>query len=308
MPEFERISIVGLGLIGGSMALDWRAKGICRELMGVDARAAHARQAVALALVDELIAEDHRLYNSDVIVLAVPVTALADMLPALLDRVAPDTVVIDTGSTKRKICAAVAGHPKRAQFVAAHPIAGTENSGPAAALTGLFHNKTNIICEPAKSSAGAMATANRLFDALGMNTIYMEAEEHDRHAAYVSHLSHVSSFLLGQTVLDIEKDEKNIFNLAGSGFASTVRLAKSSPDMWAPIFEQNAEYLSQALLEYIMHLQRFQHALMKRDVSELHRVLCEANRIRSVLDGIEFKNVEAKNARGVATPSNTLYN
>jgi prephenate dehydrogenase len=153
----------------------------------------------------------------------------------------------------------------------------------------LFKNKTNIICEKGKSSAYALEVAVRVFAALGMNTIFMEPDEHDKHVAYVSHLSHVSSFLLGQTVLDIERDEKNIFALAGSGFASTVRLAKSSPDMWAPIFEQNAEYLSQALLEYIMHLQRFQYYLMKRDGKELHRIMTEANRIREILNGIEHK-------------------
>lgn len=283
------ISIIGLGLIGGSMALDWRGRGIAGHILGMDRQSDHARQALDLGLVDELVLSLADACNAELILLAIPVKALQTLLPDLLDRVGPDTVILDAGSTKQKICSAVAAHPKRAQYVAAHPIAGTENSGPAAALPGLFRNKTNIICEPEKSSAKALAVAEQVFGALGMNTIYMGAEEHDRHVAYVSHLSHVSSFLLGQTVLDIEKDEKNIFNLAGSGFASTVRLAKSSPDMWAPIFEQNAEFLSQALLEYILHLQRFQYALMKRDTTELHRVLTEANRIRSVLEGIEVK-------------------
>jgi prephenate dehydrogenase len=193
------------------------------------------------------------------------------------------TVVIDTGSTKSAICKSVANHPKRNQLVAAHQIAGTENSGPSAALAGLFAGKTNIICEKLKSSENALRKAQEIFDALELNTIFMEAEEHDKHVAYVSHLSHVSSFLLGQTVLDIEKDEKNIFNLAGSGFASTVRLAKSSPEMWAPIFEQNSEYLSQALLEYIMHLQRFHYHLMKHDTKELLNTMKNANEIRRIL-------------------------
>jgi prephenate dehydrogenase len=205
-------------------------------------------------------------------------------LPSVLDAIKKDAVVIDTGSTKSAICKAVARHPKRDQLVAAHPIAGTENSGPTAAFSGLFAGKTNIICEQEKSSPRAIAIAQKVFDALGMNTIFMEAEEHDRHVAYVSHLSHVSSFLLGQTVLDMEKDEKNIFNLAGSGFASTVRLAKSSPEMWAPIFEQNSEYLGQALAEYIMHLQRFHYHLMKHDTKEMHRIMSTANEIRRVLD------------------------
>jgi prephenate dehydrogenase len=212
-------------------------------------------------------------------------------LPAVLDIVKKGAVVIDAGSTKTSICKSVANHPKRNQFVAAHPIAGTENSGPTAAFDGLFKGKTNIICEASKSSVEALNTAMKVFDALEMKTIFMEADEHDKHVAYVSHLSHVSSFLLGQTVLDIEKDEKNIFDLAGSGFASTVRLAKSSPDMWTPIFEQNVEYLSQALLEYIMHLQKFHYHLMKRDTKELHRIMSKANEIRRVLDQTDKQKI-----------------
>jgi prephenate dehydrogenase len=167
-------------------------------------------------------------------------------------------------------------------------LAGTENSGPDAALSGLFDGKTSIICDQDMSSEDALLKVNKVIEALGMKTIYMESEEHDKHVAYVSHLSHVSSFLLGQTVLDIEKDEKNIFNLASTGFESTVRLAKSSPDMWVPIFEQNVEYLGQALLEYIMHLQKFHYHLMKRDTKELHRILKSSNDIRRVLEGIEL--------------------
>lgn len=279
-----KATIVGLGLIGGSIALGLRRAGIATELIGVDANAANGLKAVEIGLVDKILTEDKALSTADLIVLAIPVNALNAFLPAVLDIVKKEAVVIDGGSTKTSICKSVANHPKRNQFVAAHPIAGTENSGPTAAIDGLFKGKTNIICEASKSSVEALNTAMKVFDALEMKTIFMEADEHDRHVAYVSHLSHVSSFLLGQTVLDIEKDEKNIFDLAGSGFASTVRLAKSSPDMWAPIFEQNVEYLSQALLEYIMHLQKFHYHLMKRDTKELHRIMSKANEIRRVLD------------------------
>jgi prephenate dehydrogenase len=244
--------------------------------------------------VDTILKNDEALSAADLIVLAIPVNSLNTFLPHVLDVIKDDAVVIDAGSTKSSICKVVANHPKRKQFVAAHPIAGTENSGPTAAFHGLFKDKTNIICESGKSSEHALEVAIRVFDALEMKTIYMEADEHDKHVAYVSHLSHVSSFLLGQTVLDIEKDEKNIFDLAGSGFASTVRLAKSSPDMWAPIFEQNVEYLSQALLEYIMHLQRFHYHLLKRDTKELHRIMSKANEIRRVLDSKTEKPMESK--------------
>lgn len=284
-----RTTIVGLGLIGGSIGIDLRKAGVATEIIGVDQNPEHCAKALTLGLVDRLETLEHGIALADLIVLAIPVNALAKVLPKVLDLLAEHTVVIDAGSTKGLICKAVAGHPKRGSFIAAHPIAGTENSGPDAAFSGLFQNKTNIICEKEKSSAHALTVGQQVFNALGMETIFMEAEEHDKHVAYVSHLSHVSSFLLGQTVLDIEKDEKNIFALAGSGFASTVRLAKSSPEMWAPIFEQNLDYLSQALQEYIMHLQRFHYLLLKRDTKELHRVMANANEIRRVLEGIELK-------------------
>lgn len=294
-----KATIVGLGLIGGSFALGLRKSQLASELTGVDRNPDHAAKAVELGLVDHVLPEDKALAQADLVILAIPVNALNAFLPYVLDTIKKDAVVIDAGSTKSSICKVIANHPKRNQFVAAHPIAGTENSGPAAAFHGLFKDKTNIICESGKSSVQALEVATKVFNALQMKTIFMEAEEHDRHVAYVSHLSHVSSFLLGQTVLDIEKDEKNIFDLAGSGFASTVRLAKSSPDMWAPIFEQNVEYLSQALLEYIMHLQKFHYHLMKRDTKELHRIMSKANEIRRILD--------QKTDQSVSTEENKSY-
>jgi prephenate dehydrogenase len=280
------ITIVGLGLIGGSMAIDLRKSGLATELVGIDLNQGNGQRAVNLGLVDRT-ESDHALAQADVVLLSIPVNAMAGLLPTVLDVVKPSALVMDTGSTKANICRAVANHPRRAQFVAAHPIAGTENSGPDAAFSGLFSGKATIICEREKSSQESLTMALKIFDALGMKVTYMQPEEHDRHVAYVSHLSHVSSFLLGQTVLDIERDEKNIFTLAGSGFASTVRLAKSSPAMWAPIFEQNMEYLSQALQEYIIHLQRFQYHLMKKDTQAILKTMAEANQIRRILDGFE---------------------
>jgi prephenate dehydrogenase len=272
-----KVTVIGLGLIGGSMAIDLRKAGIASSITGIDVNTAHAAKAVELHLVDSIESENLAVATADVIITAIPVSALVGLLPSILDRVHKHALVIDAGSTKTQICRALSSHSKRSQFVAAHPLAG------------LFRGKTNIICESEKSSDKALKLAHILFEALGLKTIYMEAEEHDKHVAYVSHLSHVSSFLLGQTVLDIEKDEKNIFDLASSGFASTVRLAKSSPDMWTPIFEQNSEYLGQALMEYIMHLQKFHYLLMKKDTKELHKIMSRANEIRRVLDGIELK-------------------
>lgn len=282
--------VIGTGLIGGSLARDLRSSGIATRLTGVEQSAGHAARAVELGIVDVVQPLDEAVAGADLVVLAIPVDAITRTLPQVLDHLPAHAVVVDAGSTKQQVCRAVSGHAMRSRFVAAHPIAGTENSGPDAALEGLFRGKTNIICERELSDPDAVETALKIFDALGMKSVFMGAEEHDRHVAYVSHLSHVSSFLLGRTVLDIEKDEKNIFDLAGSGFASTVRLAKSSPEMWAPIFEQNAEYLSQALLEYIMHLQRFHYHLMKRDGAELRRIMTDANQIRRVLDGMDPAN------------------
>jgi len=291
-----KVTIIGLGLIGGSMAIGLRKAGLATELTGVDLNPKNASKALELGLIDKIESEDKALVSADVVIVAIPVSALCALLPSVLDLIGKHTIVIDAGSTKTQISKTVSGHERRRQFVAAHPLAGTENSGPEAALDGLFTGKTIIICEQDKSSTEALAVAGKIFNALEMKTIFMEADEHDKHLAYVSHLSHVSSFLLGQTVLDIEKDEKNIFDLASTGFASTVRLAKSSPDMWAPIFEQNVEYLSQALLEYIMHLQKFHYHLMKHDTKELHRIMSRANEIRRVLDGIELKNVKTEKA------------
>ncbi len=280
------VTIIGVGLIGGSLGLELRSSNRFRKIVGVDASEAHASQAVASGLVDEILDLNEGVSKADVVLLAVPVHAIAHLLPEVLNDISPDAIVIDTGSTKAAICKSVEHHPKRGRFVAAHPIAGTENSGPAAAFYGLFSGKLNIVCEKERSDEDALKLALDIFSMAGMRTIFMDPDEHDRHLAYVSHLSHVSSFLLGQTVLDIEQNEKQIAMLAGSGFASTVRLAKSSPDMWAPIFEQNREYLSQALQEYIIHLQRFQYHLMKGNTNELYKIMQQANEIRRILNGI----------------------
>jgi prephenate dehydrogenase len=281
----KTICIIGTGLIGGSMARDLRQSGFASRLIGVEKNPDHALTALQSGLVDELLPLEEAVSLSDISILTVPVTTSVALLPRLLELLPPQGVLLDAGSTKGLLCAAVAQHARRRQYVAAHPIAGTENSGPQAALPGLFQGKTNIICEPEKSAPEALATALSLFEVLGMRSIYMKPEEHDKHLAYVSHLSHISSFVLSLTVLDIEKEEENIFALAGSGFASTVRLAKSSPAMWGPIFEQNTPFLSLALEEYIAHLQRFQQELQAGNGAALLQMMEEANRIRPVLEG-----------------------
>lgn len=297
-----RTAVIGMGLIGGSMAIDLRKAGVATHITGIDRDPHHREQALALGLADAVTDTLEPIADAELVLLAIPVNAIVSILPQVLEKTGPGAVVIDAGSTKKQVCQAVAGLAGRGKFVAAHPIAGTENSGPAAAFSGLFAGKTNIICDRHNSTDEAVTTALQIFDALGLRSIFMNAEDHDRHVAYVSHLSHVSAFLLGQTVLDIEKDEKNIFNLAGSGFASTVRLAKSSPDMWAPIFDQNSEFLSQALQEYIMHLQRFHYLLMKHDQEGLRMIMNGANDIRRVLEGIELK--QARPVTGETTNKN----
>jgi prephenate dehydrogenase len=278
------ISVFGLGLIGGSFALAIKHKFPEIKIYGVDQNPDHAAKALELKLIDEIkSADDKTVFESDLMILAIPVSAIHSLLSHLLSSISENTIVIDAGSTKAGICQSVAQHPNRAQYVAAHPIAGTEYSGPEAAFPKLFEGKKNIICEYDLCNEMAKEYAKWLFETIGMENIYMDAEAHDKHLAYVSHLSHISSFMLGLTVLNIEKDEENILNLAGSGFASTVRLAKSSPDMWAPIFEQNQLHLSKALEEYILQLQHFQKHLKEGNSTELKALMHKANEIGKVL-------------------------
>ncbi len=276
------ISIIGLGLIGGSMARDLSSQMNVR-VYGVDVSIVHQEQALALGLVHEIVDLNGAIAESDVIILAMPVNYVQTLLPTILDKVQDHTTVIDVGSTKAEICAVVADHPRRARYVAAHPLAGTEFSGPQAALRGLFNGKKNIICEPERSAADALDTATKLFHSLGMTTTHLSAEEHDKHLAYVSHLSHVSSFMLGLTVLDIEKDESQIFDLASTGFESTVRLAKSNPKTWSAIFSKNKTYLTEALQSYIDHLENFKQLISNNDVDTMEALMNHSNDIKRIL-------------------------
>jgi len=283
------ISIVGIGLLGGSYALNLRDKYPKMNFIGVDASDIHGRLAVAKGIVDEMLPLDKAVPQSDLVVLAVPVNHILDLLPQVLDLLQPNATVLDLGSTKRMICDIADAHPKRNRFVAAHPMAGTENSGPSAAFKELLPDKNVIICDREKSDADAVALVEALFRDIGMKIHYMTPDEHDLHLAYVSHLSHVTSFALGYTVLEKEKDEQNIFDMASTGFSSTVRLAKSSPAMWAPIFDQNRENLSRALGDYIEFLQQYKNFIDERDTAASFRFMQRANEIRRILSGIEKK-------------------
>jgi prephenate dehydrogenase len=278
-----KIAIVGLGLIGGSMARDLRSQ-INVNVYGVEQNPDHIKLAEGLGLVDGFMTLEEAEQSCEVIILAVPVTTIESLLPSILDRISDDKIIIDLGSTKSAICSMVESHPMRSRYVASHPLAGTEFSGPTAALRGLFNNKKNIICEPEKSSSDALDKAIAIFNSVGLNTIMMSADDHDKHLAYVSHLSHVSSFMLGLTVLNIENDEKQIFNLASTGFESTVRLAKSNPYTWYPIFSKNKKYVSTALASYIDLLTTFKEALDTDNEEVLKNYMVKANDIKRILN------------------------
>ncbi|TAI46906.1 prephenate dehydrogenase [Flagellimonas allohymeniacidonis] len=280
-----KVGVIGIGLIGGSFAKDIKRIWPDSSIFGIDSNEAHLEQAIQLNLVDAKGDYDN-LTDAELVIVSIPVDVLVRELPTILDACGDDTVVIDAGSTKKLICETVASHPKRRNFLACHPIAGTEFSGPSAAFEGLYEGKTNIICEVEKTAFKLQERALELFQKLNMRIRYMNPIAHDQHIAYVSHLSHISAFMLGKTVIEKEKNERDIFDMAGSGFESTVRLAKSSPDMWTPIFEQNKENVVETLEEYIENLQKFKQLLLDDDYQNVYNEMNNTNRIKQILKGI----------------------
>ncbi|MGO4905592.1 prephenate dehydrogenase [Flavobacterium sp. W20_MBD1_R3] len=282
-----KIYVIGIGLIGGSMVLDIKALYPEATIYGIDSNESHLAEAIALGVVDEA-ATIEDLSDADFVIVSVPVDATLMVLPKVLDVIGDQTIVFEVGSTKIPVCEVVANHPKRRNFIATHPIAGTEFSGPAAAIKGLFQGKTNIICEVEKTTFKLQEKALELFKAMGMRIRYMDPKSHDKHIAYVSHLSHISAFMLGKTVIDKEKDEQDIFDMAGSGFESTVRLAKSSPAMWTPIFRQNRKQVVKTLEEYILNLSKFKDLLEKEDYEAIYNEMESVNKIKEILNGINI--------------------
>ena len=280
--ERKRITIVGIGLIGGSLAIQLHEKKLSSRLIGVDANAEHASKAVELELVDEVMNLDDAVAASDVIMLAIPVDKLVDLLPSLMDKI-DKQIVIDLGSTKSQSIEAIRNHPKRGRYVATHPMWGTEYSGPQAAIRGAFENKAVIICNAEDSDTDALEWVKGMYTKIGMHLLEMEAKAHDLHAAYISHISHITSFALANTVLEKEKEENAIFELASAGFESTVRLAKSNPAMWVPIFMQNKENVLDVLKEHIAQLSRFKESIEKEDNEYLMRLIENANKIRRII-------------------------
>ena len=282
----SNVFVIGVGLIGGSFALDIKKYNSECIIYGIDKNEDHLDEAISLGVIDNKAGLDD-LEKADLVIVAIPVDATLEVLPKVLDKVSDNTIVFDAGSTKEDICLKVKNHPKRRNFLAAHPIAGTEYSGPTAAIEGLYENKTNIICEVEETAFKLQEKALKLFSDLGMRIRYMNPKAHDKHIAYVSHLSHISSFMLGKTVIEKEKNERDIFDMAGSGFESTVRLAKSSPAMWTPIFKQNKTNVIETLDEYITNLKHFKQLMEVGDFEAVYNEMETTNHIKDILNGIQ---------------------
>ena len=277
------ITIIGVGLIGGSMGIALKDEGFADKVIGVGRRKESMDKALALGLIDEQAELAPAVAQADLIVLAVPMSAFDHLLPAVLDQINDKQVVIDVGSTKSAFLKQIKDHPRRGRFVATHPMAGTEYSGPEAAVEGLFEGKCTVLCDAENSDKDAVELVRKLYKALQMKIIYMDSEAHDTHAAYVSHISHITSFALALTVLEKEKEEKRIFELASGGFTSTVRLAKSSPEMWAPIFMQNRYNILDVLYEMIFQLKKMKQMLIDQDEEGFRKLIADANKIKRII-------------------------
>lgn len=278
-----KVAIVGVGLIGGSFALVLKDKGICTEVIGVDNSEKNRVRAMELGLIDRIMTLDEAVAEADLIVLATPVDSIPLLAVKVLNRINERQVVIDMGSTKQELCEVIAQHPRRGRFVATHPMWGTEYSGPEAAVHESFTGRTVVLCDTEKSDPDALKMIEDIYTRIGMPIKYMSSEEQDMHTAYVSHISHITSFALALTVLEKEREEEHIFDLAGGGFESTVRLAKSSPNTWVPIFMQNKYNVLDVLREHIHQLQIFRRMLEKDDAEGLRQMMSKANRIRKII-------------------------
>ncbi len=278
-----RVAVVGLGLIGGSFALALKDKSIASSVVGVEANAANAEAALRLGLVEAVLPLNKAVDGADLVALAVPVDAIPQLAIKVLNRVTENQIVIDMGSTKEELCEIISQHPRRGRFVATHPMWGTEYSGPEAATVESFAGRAVVICQKEMSDSKAVERIEDIYRKLGMTVLEMNPEQHDLHTAYVSHISHITSFILSTTVLEKEREEEAIFNLAGGGFDSTVRLAKSSADTWIPIFMQNKYNVLDVLREYIHQLNLFRKALEKDDTEALKQIITKANEIKKVL-------------------------
>jgi len=280
---FNNVTIVGVGLISGSLALALKDKRLAKNIIGVSRTKASLDKAKELGIIDEVLPLDEAVKKSDFIYVAIPVDVTIPVVKQILALVNDNQIVVDAGSTKNELCKSLENHPKRKRFVATHPMWGTEYSGPEAAVREAFAGRSCVICDKDKSDKDAVDIVENIYKALGMNIVYMDAENHDIHAAYVSHISHITSFALANTVLEKEKEGDAIFELAGGGFESTVRLAKSNPSMWAPIFMQNRENVLDVLNEHISQLRKFKASLEKENMEYLVELMENANKIKKII-------------------------
>lgn len=280
--ERKRIAIIGVGLIGGSLALQLNEKGLAAGIIGVDENPDHGKKAVEMGLIDEVKSLEEAIAASDLIVLSIHVDKVAALLPEILDKI-DNQIILDVGSTKQHLFERIKDHPKKGRVVATHPMWGTEYSGPSAAVKGAFENKAVVICNAGETDADALVWVTNAYRKMGMHFLYMNAGDHDLHTAYISHISHITSFALANTVLEKEKKENTIFELASAGFESTVRLAKSNPAMWLPIFKQNRENVLDVLNEHISQLQKFKTCLEKENYSYLLELMEQANTIKKII-------------------------
>ena len=280
---FDSLTIVGVGLISGSFSLGLKDRGLVKRVIGVSRTPASLEKALELGLIDEALPLEEAVRKSDLIYVAIPVDATVPMVKKIMDMIGDGQIVADAGSTKQALCESLAGHPMRSRFVATHPMWGTEYSGPAAAVRNAFAGRACVICGKEDSDPDAVAKVEHIYRLLGMHMVYMNASDHDMHAAYISHISHITSFALANTVLEKEKEEGAIFELAGGGFESTVRLAKSNPSMWLPIFMQNREHVLDVLNEHISQLRKFKSCLEKENYEYLQELMENANKIKKIL-------------------------
>jgi prephenate dehydrogenase len=279
------VAVVGIGLIGGSLMVDLRKRGFADKIIGVDSNIHHQNIALLCGLVDEIETLSNAIEKSELIVLSTPVSTNCKMLPGILDKIAGTSkIVTDMGSTKGSIAEASKNHPGRGRYVAVHPMAGTEYSGPLAAIGKLFDYKNAIICDKELSDNDALEKVEKMLGVLNMHKVYMNSRDHDVHVAYISHISHITSFSLALSVLEKEQEEQNILALAGGGFESTVRLAKSNGETWAPIFLENSEYILEVMDTYIEKMNSFRKMISEKDINGLKALMEEANKIRKILN------------------------
>lgn len=277
------ITIIGVGLIGGSLALSLKEKKFANKVYGIDKNEESLKKAIDLGIIDEAIDLETAIEQSKLIILTIPVDAIKGLLPTIIEKANKQQVIIEMGSTKEQVLDTVNAHPNRGRLVAAHPMAGTEYSGPEAAVHDLFLNKTMVLCDVKNSDEDAVELVESLCEVLEMKMIFMNSIEHDLHTAYVSHISHITSFALALTVLEKEKSQGRIFELAAGGFESTVRLAKSSPEMWIPIFEQNRENVLEVLAEHIRQLQNMYDVLKDEDYEAFKKLIKRSNKIKRII-------------------------